>query len=169
MAAQTVSVCKFVGTISLGIATGVSATLSTLALPTLLALPTAAHAHTALSYLSTTSTTLSSYLRHVTTFSLFSAYLLSPPRARHPYLLYTALAAFASGPGVDLAVALKDGRSEERTRIEIEAQRAGEDGEVNGELVRLAVERRQGVEWWRVGVMGLAFAMQVVGLWGDGA
>jgi len=73
-----------------------------------------------------------------------------------------------SGPGVDLVVGLKDGRSEERARIEIEAQSGGEGGEVNGELVRLAVERRQGVERWRMGVVGVAFAMQVVGLWGDG-
>ena len=72
------------------------------------------------------------------------------------------------GPGVDLVVGLKDGRSEERARIEIEAQSGGEGGEVNGELVRLAVERRQGVERWRMGVVGVAFAMQVVGLWGDG-
>lgn len=83
-------------------------------------------------------------------------------------MLYTAIAAFVSGPGVEFAVGLKDGGSDERARIEIEAQSAGEGGEVNGELVRLAVERRQGVERWRVGVVGVAFAMQVVGMWGDG-
>ncbi|KAI8941973.1 hypothetical protein NX059_000083 [Plenodomus lindquistii] len=165
MAAQTVSICKFVGTISLGIATGVSATLSTLALPALLALPTAVNARTSLTYLSTTSSTLSSYLRHITTFTLFSAYLLSPKRARHPYLLYTSIFAFASGPGVDYAATLSQGASEKRQVLDLEAQ--GDD--VNGEQVRVAVERRQSVERVKTALVGLAFALQVVGLWGDGA
>ncbi|CAA9963216.1 hypothetical protein PTMSG1_06584 [Pyrenophora teres f. maculata] len=164
MAAQTVSICKFVGTISLGIATGVSATLSTLALPALLALPTAPHARTSLTYLSTKSTNLSSYLRHVTTFTLFSAYLLSPRRFRHPYLLYTSIFAFVSGPGVDYAVSFTEG-SDERMVMELEAQ----GDEVNGEQVRQAVERKQRTEWVKTALAGAAFAMQVVGMWGDGA
>jgi autophagy-related protein 33 len=40
---------------------------------------------------------------------------------------------------------------------------------VNGEQVRLAVERKQRTERVKTGVAGLAFAMQVVGMWGDGA
>jgi len=49
--------------------------------------------------------------------------------------------------------------------MELEAQ----GDEVNGEQVRLAVERKQVVEWVKTGLAGVAFAMQVVGLWGDGA
>ncbi|KAI4712854.1 hypothetical protein J4E89_001829 [Alternaria sp. Ai002NY15] len=165
MAAQTVSICKFVGTITLGIATGVSATVSTIALPSLLALPTAINARTSLTYLTTKSTNLSSYLRHITTFTLFSAYCLSPARFRHPYLLYTSIFAFVSGPGVDYAVGLTEGGNEKRQVMELEAQ----GDEVNGEQVRLAVERKQVVEWVKTGLAGVAFAMQVVGLWGDGA
>ncbi|CBX97237.1 hypothetical protein IAQ61_007350 [Plenodomus lingam] len=165
MAAQTVTICKFVGTISLGIATGVSATLSTLALPALLALPTAVNARTSLTYLASSSSTLSSYLRHMTTFTLFSAYLLSPRQARHPYLLYTSIFAFASGPGVDYAVTLSQGSSEQRQVLDLEAQ--GDN--VNGEQVRQAVERRQSTERLKTVLAGLTFAMQVVGLWGDGA
>lgn len=142
-----------------------SFTLSSLALPALLALPTAVNARTSLTYLSTKSTSLTSYLRHVTTFTLFSAYLLSPRRFRHPYLLYTAIFTFVSGPGVDFAVGLSEGTDEKRQALDLEAQ--GDD--VNGEQVRQAVERRQFSERIKTGLGGLAFAMQVVGLWGDGA
>ena len=70
-----------------------------------------------------------------------------------------------SGPGVDYAVGLTEGGNEKRQVMELEAQ----GDEVNGEQVRLAVERKQVVEWVKTGLAGVAFAMQVVGLWGDGA
>ncbi|KAF1961637.1 hypothetical protein CC80DRAFT_401264 [Byssothecium circinans] len=161
----TISVFKFVGTISLGLLTGVSASLSTIALPALLTLPTAVHARSTLTYLSSKSRLLSSYLRHITTFTLFSAYLLSPRRFRHPYLLYTSILTFASGYGVDYTVKLKTGVNERRGEVELEAQ--GDD--VNGEQVRQAVERMRFGEGVRAVVAGLGFAMGVVGLWGDGA
>jgi autophagy-related protein 33 len=86
---------------------------------------------------------------------------LSPRRSRHPYLLYTSILAFISGPGIDYAVSWR----EQRTNVELEAQ--GED--VNGEQVREAVEGRQKVEMGKAGIAAVAFAMSVVGLWGDGA
>jgi autophagy-related protein 33 len=123
------------------------------------------NARTSLTYLSSQSAYYSSYLRHITTFTLFSAYLLSPKRFRHPYLLYTSIFAFISGPGVDYAAGFLEGTDEKRTVLDLEAQ--GDD--VNGEQVRLAVERKQKTERVKTGVAGLAFAMQVVGMWGDGA
>ncbi|KAF2714726.1 hypothetical protein K504DRAFT_478118 [Pleomassaria siparia CBS 279.74] len=161
-----VTICKFVGTISLGLLTGVSTTLTTISLPALLTLPTAINARTTLSYLTSRNKVLSSYLRHITTFTLFSAYLLSPRRFRHPYLLYTSLFTFASGAGVDYAIAvLKDGPNQARMELDLEAQ--GDD--VNGEQVRQTVEKLQFVEQVRTGVAGVAFAMATVGIWGDGA
>ncbi|KAF2652161.1 hypothetical protein K491DRAFT_605417 [Lophiostoma macrostomum CBS 122681] len=173
MASATISVCKFVGTISLGLLTGLSTNLTTLTLPALLTLPTAITARSTHAYLTSRSRLLSSYLRHITTFSLFSAYLLSPRRARHPYLLYTSIFTFLSGAGVDYGLALlssrntnKEGDGDEwRTIVELEAQGEG----VNGEQVRQAVERMRVREGVRAGVAGVAFAMQVVGIWGDGA
>ncbi|KAF2248337.1 hypothetical protein BU26DRAFT_458578 [Trematosphaeria pertusa] len=161
----TVSICKFVGTISLGLLTGVSASLSTIALPSLLTLPTAVTARTTLTYLSSKTRVLSSYLRHITTFTLFSAYLLSPRRFRHPYLLYTSIFAFVSGPGVDYAISYREGTNERRTTLDLEAQ--GDD--VNGEQVRQAVEKMRFTESVRAVVAGVAFAIEVVGIWGDGA
>ncbi|EAT76204.1 hypothetical protein HBH56_241430 [Parastagonospora nodorum] len=159
MAARTISILKFVGTVSLGISTGISATLSTIALPSLLALPTAINARTTYTYLSTKSQYYTAYLRHITTFTLFSAYLLSPRRFRHPYLLYTSILSFVSGPGIDYFAA------EQRSMMELEAQ----GDEVNGEQVREAVERKKVVESGKAVLAGAAFAMGVVGLWGDGA
>ncbi|KAF9691488.1 hypothetical protein EKO04_010398 [Ascochyta lentis] len=165
MSASTISVCKFVGTVSLGLLTGVSATLSTITLPSLLALPTAVDARTTSTYVSHKSQNITSYLRHITTFTLFSAYLLSPRRFRHPYLLYTSIFAFASGPAIDYAVSFRAGTNERRAALDLEAQ--GDD--VNGEQVRQAVERKRFTESVKAVFTGVAFAMQIVGIWGDGA
>jgi autophagy-related protein 33 len=143
---------------------GISAALSTLALPALLALPTAVNARTTFDYLSSKSQFYTAYLRHITTFTLFSAYLISPRRSRHPYLLYTSILAFVSGPGIDYAVSWR-GTDEKRAALDLQAQ--GE--EVNGEQVREAVERKKVTESVKATFAGIAFGMAVVGLWGDGA
>lgn len=99
------------------------------------------------------------------TFSLFTAYILSPRRFRHPYLLYTSVFAFASGLGVDYGLAyLKDKSEEAQPELDLEAQ----GDEVNGEQVRQEVEKLQFTEAVRTGVSGFAFFMGVIGIWGDG-
>ncbi|KAF2201721.1 hypothetical protein GQ43DRAFT_393647 [Delitschia confertaspora ATCC 74209] len=173
MSFKAISVCKFVGTISLGLLTGISLTHTTLTLPSLLALPSASTAHTSLTTLTSRTKTLSSYLRHITTFSLFSAYLLSPRRFRHPYLLYMVIVSTISGPGIELAMKLKDGNrdaKEEELRLELADLEEGKAGEaVNGERVRGAIERLRVKEGVRSLVAGVAFSMGLVGLWGDAA
>jgi autophagy-related protein 33 len=136
-----------------------------MALPSLLALPTAVNARTTFNYLSSKSQYYAAYLRYITTFTLFSAYLLSSRRFRHPYLLYTSILSFASGPGVDYAMSWREGTNERRTALDLEAQ--GDD--VNGEQVRQAVEQKKFIEGVKASAAGVAFAMSVVGLWGDGA
>jgi len=62
-----------------------------------------------------------------------------------------------------------DGRSDDGVMVgesDEELERAEQD--VNGEEVRTAVEKTRLREAWRAGVTGAAFAMAVVGLWGDG-
>ncbi|EGO59576.1 hypothetical protein NEUTE1DRAFT_116569 [Neurospora tetrasperma FGSC 2508] len=96
MTTRGVSVLKFVGTVSLGLLTGVSFTLSTLTIPALLTLPSANDAARALESLST------SAKKHLRTLSTISgsafaiAYYLSPRAYRHPYLIYTSLLVFGS-------------------------------------------------------------------------
>jgi autophagy-related protein 33 len=44
-----------------------------------------------------------------------------------------------------------------------------EEVDVNGEVVRKAVERQQVVENVKAGFWGLGFVLSVIGIWGDGA
>ncbi|KAK0641497.1 hypothetical protein B0T16DRAFT_419934 [Cercophora newfieldiana] len=96
MAVRGVSLLKFVGTVSLGLLTGLSYTLSTLTIPALLTLPSADTAARAFDALTTTAK------RHLRTLSVVSgssfalAFFLSPRYFRHPYLLYTSLLVFGS-------------------------------------------------------------------------
>ncbi|KAI2635276.1 hypothetical protein GGS21DRAFT_73954 [Xylaria nigripes] len=91
MASKKVSVLKFVGTVSLGLLTGTSYTLSTFMIPSLLELSSASAAAKACRSLVSTATT------HLTTLSLVSgssfllAFIISPSGYRHPYLLYTSI------------------------------------------------------------------------------
>ena len=66
---------------------------------------------------------------------------------------------------MDFAASWKEGTEEKRQVLDLEAQ--GDD--VNGEQVRLAVERKQRTERVKTVLAGAAFGMQVVGMWGDGA
>ncbi|KAI4159273.1 MAG: hypothetical protein LQ346_009114, partial [Caloplaca aetnensis] len=115
------------------------------------------------------------------------AYLLSPPRLRHPYLLWTSLAvglgwgqeAYAKVKGKVSQKKKKEAGGGDGRRGGKQAVREGswtedeewvaEEGNVNGEVVR------QGMEGWRVkqgikaAVWGFGWALAVVGLWGDGA
>ncbi|KAI5866897.1 hypothetical protein GGS23DRAFT_294335 [Durotheca rogersii] len=96
MASRKVSVLKFVGTVSLGLLTGTSYTLSTLTIPSLLELPSAATAAKAFRSLASTAST---HLNILTTFSssaFLLAFVLSPRGYRHPYLIYTSLFCFGT-------------------------------------------------------------------------
>ncbi|KUI68404.1 Autophagy-related protein 33 [Cytospora mali] len=90
MASRGVSVLKFVGTVSLGLLTGLSYTLSTLTVPTLLTLPSASTAAKAFRSLTTTARTHLRTLAGVSGTAFFLAFALSPRPVRHPYLLYTS-------------------------------------------------------------------------------
>ncbi|KAK4466184.1 hypothetical protein QBC42DRAFT_293548 [Cladorrhinum samala] len=91
MASRGVPVFKFVGTVMLGLSTGLSYTLTTLTIPALLTLPSADAASRAFDAVTHNA---KRKLRGLTSFasaSFFAAYYLSPTRFRHPYLLYTSL------------------------------------------------------------------------------
>lgn len=176
----TVTACKFVGTISLGLLTvsstepfkihtdsktnntsllqGVSYTLSTQSLPSLLTLPSAKPAAYTLAQTTRLATLHIRTLSTIASVSLLAAFALSPARVRHPYLLWTGLVAAASG-GLNLAMEqrLKQGVVEEDV------------DDVNGEEVERRAREQQWVEFVRCGVSGLGFAMGVLGLWGDGS
>ena len=69
---------------------GLSYTLSTLTVPTLLTLPSASTAAKAFRSLTTTARTHLRSLAGISSTAFFLAFALSPRSARHPYLLYTS-------------------------------------------------------------------------------
>ncbi|KAI9789366.1 MAG: hypothetical protein M1833_002425 [Piccolia ochrophora] len=163
MARTTIATLKFVGTISLGLLTGVSYNLSALTMPSLLALPSATTAQHTFSRLQTLTRTHLGALTALSTSTLVLAYSFSPRRGRHPYLLWTALAATLSAGGdVWFAQQRRKALKDRRTRDEPDSPT------VNGEEVRNGMERFRLVQGVRAGLAGLGFAMSVVGIWGDG-
>ncbi|KAF3767332.1 hypothetical protein M406DRAFT_38994 [Cryphonectria parasitica EP155] len=105
MASRGVSVLKFVGTVSLGLLTGLSYSLSTLTVPTLLDLPSASSASRAFKTLATAAKAQLRTLAAVSGTSFFLAFALSPRAFRHPYLLYTSVLVLASRFALPGAVA----------------------------------------------------------------
>ncbi|KAL2189356.1 hypothetical protein L209DRAFT_749100 [Thermothelomyces heterothallicus CBS 203.75] len=96
MAARGVSVLKFVGTVSLGVLTGLSYTLSSLTIPALLTLPSAGAAARAFHTLTTSATRHLRSLAVVSSSAFALAYFLSPRPLRHPYLLYASALVLSS-------------------------------------------------------------------------
>jgi len=90
MSTRNVSVCKFVGTVTLGLMTGASYTLTTLTIPALLELPSASSAAKAFRSLSSTASANLNVLTTVSCSAFLLAFGLSPRGFRHPYLLYTS-------------------------------------------------------------------------------
>ncbi|KAI1428192.1 hypothetical protein F5Y12DRAFT_711508 [Xylaria sp. FL1777] len=91
MASKKVTVLKFVGTVSLGLLTGTSYTLSNLTIPSILELPSASTAAKTFRSLASTATTHLTVLSSISGSAFFLAFALSPTGYRHPYLLYTSL------------------------------------------------------------------------------
>ncbi|EME84164.1 uncharacterized protein MYCFIDRAFT_210800 [Pseudocercospora fijiensis CIRAD86] len=155
---SAISLAKFVGTISLGLLTGVSYTLSTQSLPSLLTLPSAKPAAYTLNQTTRLATLHIRTLSTLSSASFLLAFALSPSRIRHPYLLWTALVAGAGG-ALNLLMD-RDAKSPVAKR---------ETGEVNGEQVEKRARDQQRLEFIRTAVSGLGLTMSVIGIWGDGA
>ncbi|UNI14910.1 Autophagy- protein 33 [Purpureocillium takamizusanense] len=186
--ARAISVLKFVGTVSLGLLTGVSYTVSAVSLPSLLRLPSSSSASQAVASLVDS---LARPLRALTALSsapLLLAFVLAPRSSRHPYLLYSSLLALIASaaprllprPAAPPATPRQRSPKKQSPARRMEAsyevlgdvtsEAASEEDieDVNGEEVRVEVEalaRRYVVQ---TGLSALGFAMAVVGLWGDG-
>ncbi|KAI1107495.1 hypothetical protein F4804DRAFT_297179 [Jackrogersella minutella] len=96
MASRKVSILKFVGTVSLGLLTGTSYTLSTLTIPSLLELPSASAAAKTFRSLASTASTHLNVLTTLSGSAFLFAFTLSPRGFKHPYLLYTSLFCFGT-------------------------------------------------------------------------
>ncbi|KAH7328644.1 hypothetical protein B0I35DRAFT_417953 [Stachybotrys elegans] len=187
MAPSGVSLLKFVGTVSLGLLTGVSYTVSSLALPSLLDLPSSSSASHALASLTTSLKAPLLALSSLSTAPFLLAFALSPRSSRHPYLIYSSLLVvlsatvpnfFSSPPPRPVAPAPAK-KPSARARMEASYEVLGDiqseaasDEEIedfNGEGVRAEVDAIARGYLIRTGLAALSFAMATVGIWGDGA
>lgn len=126
----------------------------------------------------------------ISTSSFLLAYALSPRGARHPYLLWTSL--LVAGSGVTdvvlrrqrvktIAAARQQRKRDKNGKMEASYEVLGDshsegtsasdeaEEDVNGEEVRNAMEGFKLSQSARTAITGVAFAMSLVGLWGDGA
>ncbi|OLN95935.1 Autophagy-related protein 33 [Colletotrichum chlorophyti] len=103
MASKGVSLLKFVGTVSLGLLTGLSYSLSTVTVPSILSLPSASDALRAFQNLYPGATTRLRLLTGVSAASFLAAFFLSPRAYRHPYLIYSSVLCLTSGLAEQIA------------------------------------------------------------------
>ncbi|KAF7529703.1 hypothetical protein G7054_g9761 [Neopestalotiopsis clavispora] len=198
MASKKVSILKFVGTVSLGLLTGTTYTLSTSTIPQLLELPSASSASKAFRSITSTAATHLNTLTGVAGSAFLLAFALSPRGYRHPYLIYTSVFCFSTrltdyfaptlfgAPGDfsqkraalakarrEKAAARRMEQSYEVLGVERESDNEGSsedvfEEEINGEEVRSEVELFVKNHLVQTALAGVGFMMAVVGIWGDG-
>ncbi|KAJ6257480.1 LOW QUALITY PROTEIN: Dihydroorotase [Drechslerella dactyloides] len=160
MARPLIVVTKFVGVCSLGLLTGLSFGTSFASIKALLTLPSAPAAHRSFTTLTSRLSLLTTPLTLLTALSLLSSYALSPRRAKHPYLLFTASLPVLAAAYDRLVLAPK------AVRMQRLLAENGERG-VNGEELRDGIVQWEEASWGSVGLYGVGFGMGVVGIWGD--
>ncbi|KAL6228956.1 hypothetical protein BDW75DRAFT_225925 [Aspergillus navahoensis] len=181
-----ITVTKFIGTISLGLLTGLSYSASTVAVPSLSLLSTSTNASKSLAEVKRLNRKHGLRLANISNLCLLFAYSISPRHRKHPYLLWMALTSTIGTYGVDYwfhrqggfkawvcsvaadtgysALFCKKAQKKEEDLVVVEAE---ENGNVNGEAVRREMETERRLQGIRAVFAGLALSMGIVGLWGD--
>ncbi|KAJ5247675.1 hypothetical protein N7468_002658 [Penicillium chermesinum] len=177
------TISKFVGTVSLGLLTGVSYATSTITIPSLKLLPSAGTASRSLNEVKRLSRKHAMRLSGVANGLLLFAYTLSPPRRKHPFLIWMVVFSSSSALATDYwfnrslgfqewaletirdTIGLSLGRASGRKDEDLVVVEAEED--INGEAVRLDMDREGRLQYVRSLIAGVAFSIGVVGLWGD--
>ncbi|RPB17114.1 hypothetical protein P167DRAFT_479492 [Morchella conica CCBAS932] len=162
---KVVATLKFTGVISLGLLTGIHLNFSTSTLSSILTLASAPQAQRAFSVSLGLLRQVTRPLEVAASGVLVAAWWFAGKGGRHPYLLLTA--------AVPLVARLVEGArlsAVEAEVVSVETEGRGRGGvEVNGEVVRGGLERWRRWGLVRGGLLGMGFAMGVVGIWGDGA
>ncbi|KAH8702429.1 hypothetical protein BGW36DRAFT_356551 [Talaromyces proteolyticus] len=187
-----ITITKFIGTVSLGLLTGVSYSTAFITIPALKALPTASHATRPLKDVKRLSRKHAIRLSNLATSCLFFAWLVVPKRKKHPYLLWVCLTSTVSTLGVDfwfnrslglggwarsvvedidfpyLSVR-KQSPSSSPSKKDEDLVVVETDSDFNGESVERDMDRERRLQSTRFWFSGAALSMAIVGLWGDGA
>ncbi|PYI00123.1 hypothetical protein BO71DRAFT_393749 [Aspergillus ellipticus CBS 707.79] len=178
-----ITVSKFVGTVSLGLLTGLSYSASTVTIPSLSLLPTATTASRALSEVKRLNRKHGLRLTHIANGCLLFAYCLSSGPRKHPFLIWMCVSSTVGSYGMDYwfhreigfkawvrsvlqdigcsrKAAQKQKKDEDIVVVEAEEN-------VNGESVQREMDTERRLQRARAVFSGAALAMGVVGLWGD--
>ncbi|CRG87177.1 hypothetical protein PISL3812_04194 [Talaromyces islandicus] len=183
-----ITITKFIGTVSLGLLTGVSYSTAFITLPALKVLPTASHATRTLKDVKRRSRKHAIRLSNLVTTCFFFAWFVVPKRKKHPYLLWVCLSSTIGSLGVDfwfnrslglggwlrtvvedidfpsLSVRQRTPSKKDDDLVVVES-----DADFNGESVQRDLDRERRLQLTRSWFSGAALAMAIVGLWGDGA
>ncbi|KAJ6053540.1 uncharacterized protein N7446_009552 [Penicillium canescens] len=173
-----ISITKFVGTVSLGLLTGLSYSTSAITIPALQLLPTATSAAASLNEVKRLSRRYALRLSFLTNSCFCFAWCLSSPRRRHPYMIWLCTFSAVAAHGVDfwfnqlglrchprrLAFSLvrDSATKKDEDLVVVEAE-----SDLNGETVQREMERERRLHRARAWLSGIALSIGIVGLWGD--
>ncbi|EED12923.1 conserved hypothetical protein [Talaromyces stipitatus ATCC 10500] len=187
-----ITATKFIGTVSLGLLTGVSYSTAVITIPTLRALPTASHAARALKEAKRRSRKHAFRLSNLTSTCLFFAWFVASKRKKHPYLIWVSLTSAISSFGIDFwfnrqlglggwlrsvvedidfpsLIVKKTSSGTTSPSTKQEEDLVVVEAGFNGETVERDMAREQSHQFVRSLLSGAALSMAIVGLWGDGA
>ncbi|KAJ5495093.1 hypothetical protein N7539_000209 [Penicillium diatomitis] len=183
-----ITISKFVGTVSLGLLTGLSYATTSITLPALQLLPTSITAARSFNEVKRLSRAQVLRLSSLANTCLLFAYYVSPPRRQHPFMIWMCLASTVGAFGLDIFAnrhlglkgwvcsTIRDttclslggaghGHSNGKKEEDLVVVESEED--VNGESVREEMKMERWLQRARTWIVGVGFAMGVVGLWGD--
>ncbi|KAJ5688990.1 hypothetical protein N7462_003382 [Penicillium macrosclerotiorum] len=179
-----ITVTKFVGTVSLGLLTGVSYSTTAITIPSLALLPTSTTAARCFNEVKRLNRKHALRLSSLANICFLFAYSVSPPRRKHPYLVWLCVLSTVSSYGLDLWANRHLGFKnwviscfKDTTCIslgcESSAQKdddlvvVGSEEGVNGESVQREMAKERRLQRARAWLAGMALSMGIVGLWGD--
>ncbi|KAJ5646283.1 hypothetical protein N7490_002655 [Penicillium lividum] len=179
-----ITVTKFVGTVSLGLLTGMSYSTASITIPALKLLPSSTAASRCLNEVKRLNRKHALRLSSLTNTCILFAYSVSPPRRQHPYLVWMCVISTVSTYGLDLFfnrhmglknwvlatiqdttglnLGLQPTSKKEDDLVVVEAEE-----DVNGESVQREMDGERRLQRARTLLAGLALSMGIVGLWGD--
>ncbi|KAJ5925354.1 hypothetical protein N7454_007993 [Penicillium verhagenii] len=179
-----ITVTKFVGTVSLGLLTGMSYSNASITIPALKLLPSSTAASRCLNEVKRLNRKHALRLSSLTNTCILFAYSISPPRRQHPYLVWMCAISTLSSYGLDLFFNRQMGLKNwtfaviqdttglnlglpASTKKEDDLVMVDSEEDVNGESVQREMDRERRLQRARAWLAGLALSMGIVGLWGD--
>ncbi|KAJ5794621.1 hypothetical protein N7457_001220 [Penicillium paradoxum] len=179
-----ISVSKFVGTVSLGLLTGLSYSTSAITIPALQLLPTATTAARSLNEVKRLSRRYALRLTFLTNTCFCFAWCLSSPRRRHPYMVWLCAFSIVGAHGVDflfnrhlgfknwacsmirdvspMCLTRDSNAKKDEDVVVVEAE-----DDLNGEIFQREMDRERRLHRARTWLSGIALSIGIVGLWGD--